>query len=89
VADKLSLTQPFAIVDLLSRRHLNGMARKEPERFDALERAGFLTERYGSMSHHLYNRWGGHYMDIGASAKIAKGLVSSYHFKRLKLIEHW
>jgi len=56
------------------------MARQEPERFDALQRAGFLTERYGSMTHHIYNLFGKHYMDVGASAKIAKGLVSYYLF---------
>jgi len=56
--------------------HLHSRARGEPERFDALERAGFLVDRYGNMAHHLYNRLGGHYMDVGASAKIAQGLVS-------------
>jgi hypothetical protein len=72
----MGLTQPFAIQDLISQRGLHAQARQEPERFDALEKAGFKTERYGSLSHHPYNRMGGHYMDVGASAKIAKGLVS-------------
>jgi hypothetical protein len=61
---------------------MHAQARKEPERFDALERVGFKTERYGSMTDTLYNRMGGHYMDVGASAKIAKGLVKvplSFH----------
>ena len=54
---------------------LNGMARQEPERFDALERAGFRVERYGDMYRDLYERFGGNYMDTGTSAKIARGLV--------------
>ena len=28
--------------------------------------------------YNLYERQGGHYMDVGASAKIAKGLVCEY-----------
>jgi hypothetical protein len=51
------------------------MASEEPERFDALERAGFKVERYGDLTHHINERLGGHYMDVGASAKIVKGLV--------------
>ena len=76
LADKLGLTQPFVIQDLMSQGSMHAQARQEPERFDALEKAGFKTERYGSLTHHLYNRMGGHYMDVGASAKIAKGLVN-------------
>jgi hypothetical protein len=57
---------------------MHAMARQEPERFDALEKAGFKTDRYGSITYHLYNRMGGHYMDVGASAKIAKGWASSH-----------
>ena len=79
LADKIGLTEPMAIQDLMSQAGMHAQARQEPERFDALEKAGFKTERYGSITHHLYNRMGGHYMDVGASAKIAKGLVSSGH----------
>jgi hypothetical protein len=52
-------------------------AAQDPERFDALERAGFLVDRYGDLSYQLYHRRGGHYIDSGASAKIAAGLVCS------------
>lgn len=51
------------------------MADNERTRFDALEAAGFKLDRYGSIIHHLYNRMGGHYMDVGASDKISRGLV--------------
>jgi thioredoxin reductase len=76
LADKMGLTQPYVVQDLMSQGGMHSQARQEPERFDALEKAGFKTERYGSITHHLYNRLGGHYMDVGASAKIAKGLVN-------------
>jgi hypothetical protein len=52
-------------------------ADKDPEPFDALERAGFKCERYGDLHHFLLERLGGHYLDIGCSAKIAQGLVGS------------
>ena len=55
--------------------HLQSMARAEPERFDALERVGFKVERYGDIAKVLYVTMGGHYMDVGCSAKIAEGLV--------------
>lgn len=66
------------MVRLMTMNGLNGMAREEPERFEALERAGFNTERFEDLQQCLFERLGGHYMDIGASAKIAKGLVRNY-----------
>jgi hypothetical protein len=51
------------------------MARKDSERFDALEKVGFKVERFGDIVQTLYERMGGHYMDVGASAKISHGLV--------------
>jgi hypothetical protein len=52
------------------------MASTEPERFDALEQVGFKVIRYGDIVYQLYEKFGGHYMDVGASAKIANGQVS-------------
>lgn len=55
--------------------HLHEMANEQSDFFDALEAAGFKTERYGDLISALYERLGGHYMNVGASEKIAKGLV--------------
>jgi len=77
LADKLQMTGPSAAGRLMAKTTLDGMAREEPERFDALERAGFLVERYGDIFWHLFERGGGHYMDVGTSRKIADGKVSS------------
>ena len=52
------------------------MAQKESERYDSLERVGFNVERYGDIAEMMYERMGGHYIDVGVSAKISKGLVS-------------
>jgi cation diffusion facilitator CzcD-associated flavoprotein CzcO len=45
LADKLGLTQPMVVQDLMSQGGMHAQARQEPDRFDALERAGFKTER--------------------------------------------
>lgn len=76
VADRAGYWVPFAVTRLLALGHLGKMASNEPERFDALESAGFKTERYGDIVHQLYEKMGRYYMDVGASEKIAKGLVS-------------
>lgn len=75
-ADMIQNTGPMAVGRLLAQMGLNGEASREPERFDALERAGFKTERYGDIMWQIYERMGGHYMDVGTSAKIANGQVS-------------
>jgi len=76
LADELTNSLPNGIVSLLQKGFLHHKAALEPERFDALERAGFKVERYGTLAHHIYERLGGHYVDVGASGKISKGLVS-------------
>ncbi len=77
VADREDLSMPLGVARLIMRQVMHDMASKEPERFDALERAGFKVEQYGDPSYHIYERLGGHYVDMGTSAKIAKGLVST------------
>lgn len=51
------------------------MARAQPERWDALERAGFKVDPYGDIQDAINVRLGGHYIDVGTSTKISKGLV--------------
>ncbi|KAL5331434.1 hypothetical protein ACEPPN_000964 [Leptodophora sp. 'Broadleaf-Isolate-01'] len=74
-ADRTTQTQPVAILDLISQAILHDSARKEPERFDALERAGFKLDRWGSIQKYLYARGGGHYVDVGGSDMISKGMI--------------
>ncbi|KAH7319169.1 dimethylaniline monooxygenase (N-oxide forming) [Rhexocercosporidium sp. MPI-PUGE-AT-0058] len=74
-ADRSSQTQPLAVLDLISQVALHEQARREPERFDALERAGFKLDRWGSIQHCLYARGGGHYIDVGGSKMVADGLI--------------
>ncbi|KAF2464232.1 FAD/NAD(P)-binding domain-containing protein [Lindgomyces ingoldianus] len=74
-ADRMSFSNPLSISRLLALTCLHAAAREEPERFDALEASGFKLERYGDITHYIYERMGGHYMDVGASKKIADGLI--------------
>ena len=75
IADQMMLTSPVAVSRLVNMLVLNRMAKAEPERFDALEKAGFKVIRYGDIIYQVFERFGGHYMDVGASAKVAHGLV--------------
>jgi hypothetical protein len=75
-SDRTLFAGPLAVSRLMTMVALNTQAEAEPERFTALERAGFRIERYGDLISLLSERFGGHYMDVGASAKIAQGLVS-------------
>ena len=73
------------------------MAKAQPERWNALEEAGFKVDPYGDIQEAINIRLGGHYIDVGTSAKISRGLVSitrgiypqsrtplTIHFKRSK-----
>ncbi|KEF63431.1 uncharacterized protein A1O9_01409 [Exophiala aquamarina CBS 119918] len=75
VADRRSFSMPLAILRQIAMCSLHGMAQRDSERYDALEKAGFWVERYGDIAHIMYERMGGHYMDVGTSEKIVKGLI--------------
>lgn len=83
VADRNFHTSPYALDRLLSNHLFAALKAKDHEKFEALERAGFKIDHKGELVHTLYEKLGGHYMDIGCSAKIAKGLVSSHHQERI------
>jgi hypothetical protein len=80
------MATPLAITRLKSMFANNSLAAIDSERFDALERAGFRVERYGDQWKAMSERFGGHYIDVGASAKIAAGPVRPYTLR--KRVEH-
>ena len=67
------MTEPFAITRQTMLRQMHMMTRTNPERFDGFEKAGFLVDRYGDFTHNTLERFGGHYIDTGASVKVARG----------------
>ena len=77
VADRLMWALPTSVFRQLSMNGIRAPAEEEePERFDALEKAGFRVERFPDLLHFLVERFGGHYMNVGASQKIADGQVT-------------
>lgn len=74
-ADREAFTYPNKIMREITNRHVHAGIRASPQRFDALEEAGFKVDRYGDIYNNLYVRFGGHYVDIGCSARIAKGEI--------------
>ena len=69
----------FGVPNAILRHQANtgmwAVAAKDPERFDALERVGFKTERYIDVYHVTLERQGGHYLDVGVSQEIVDGLI--------------
>lgn len=61
-ADREGYTMPYAVTRLLSQKAMHGMAAREPERFDALEKAGFRVERYGDIMWHILEKLGGKWL---------------------------
>lgn len=74
-ADRMGFTMPYGVGRLLGAKAMHPLAAAEAERFDALERAGFRVERFGDLTWHICEKLGGHYIDVGTSAMIAKGLI--------------
>lgn len=64
------------LIRLKSNQVIHTLVALDQERFDALERQGFKVDRWGDFYRHQAERIGGHYIDVGASAKIADGRVS-------------
>lgn len=71
----MSFSQPITIHRQIALKVTHAMARRDYDQYVALEKAGFNVEPFGDFAHILYERLGGHYLDVGASAKIAQGLV--------------
>jgi hypothetical protein len=75
VSDLMTMSTPTAITRLMAMRAISKFASEESERFDSLQRRGFKVERNMDLYHCLYERFGGHYLDVGVSKKISAGLI--------------
>ncbi|KAI1774513.1 hypothetical protein F4818DRAFT_418120 [Hypoxylon cercidicola] len=80
LADRLLNTFPLALDGQFSHGLFAHLASQEPDRYSALARAGFpvLDSRDPSVDiqHHLAERGGGHYVDVGGTQLIADGKVA-------------
>lgn len=80
LADRLQMTGPVSIGGQLARGLHQMLAEKEPERYAPLAKAGFPVydsqHGRGDLLHHLMERGGGHFNDIGEGvAMIVEGRV--------------
>ncbi|KAJ0131514.1 Ankyrin-1 [Fusarium oxysporum f. sp. albedinis] len=74
-SDRDLFSIPLAILRKQSLIGSKPAVDSDHERFDALERRGFRVERYIDLWKCMCERNGGHYQDVGCSAKIAAGLI--------------
>ncbi|KAI1098962.1 hypothetical protein F4804DRAFT_345895 [Jackrogersella minutella] len=85
VADRLLKTFPLALDGQFSHGPLAHLASQEPDRYLALAQAGFpvLDSRDPSadVQHHLAERGGGHYIDVGA----VRGRVGPVGYTKTRL----
>lgn len=75
LSDRQDITRPNKILREIANRNVHNLIRQHPELFDRLESAGFKVDRYGDLFTHLYIRFGGHYVNIGASDRIIAGEI--------------
>ncbi|KAL3481715.1 flavin-containing monooxygenase [Aspergillus californicus] len=75
LSDKFSFIGPHAVQRLVSQSYIHNLVRHNWDQFEALEKAGFRVDAFGDPHFHLNERLGGHYMDVGASEKIRKGII--------------
>jgi len=84
LSDRIQFSSPVSIARLMSASAFHAMARAQPERWDALELRGFKVDPYGDIQDAVNIRLGGHYIDVGTSAKISKGWVRTRSLPNFK-----
>ncbi|CAF3616981.1 unnamed protein product [Fusarium graminearum] len=76
-ADRMFLTLPTEISGQLARNSFRMLALQEPDRYAALQKAGFpvldSAEPNQALYSNLIERAGGHYVDIGGTELLAQG----------------
>ncbi|KAJ9611208.1 hypothetical protein H2200_004391 [Cladophialophora chaetospira] len=74
IAD-ISQARPNKISRDIVKIQYDNLTKAEGYRFDALERVGFRVDRTTPLMDNILQRYGGYYVDIGASAHIARGEI--------------
>ncbi|KAH7354847.1 hypothetical protein BKA65DRAFT_497134 [Rhexocercosporidium sp. MPI-PUGE-AT-0058] len=73
VADRIAGTEPLKVSREIMKSIFKVAFEVEKERFDALERVGFRLNRDMPLVDGVVLRLGGYYIDVGTSARVAKG----------------
>lgn len=75
IADQRVMSLPFPFTrKFINATNARGAAR-EPDRFSNLEKAGFLLDREGDLMENIYDKGGGHYVDVGCCQRIIDGEI--------------
>ncbi|KAK6440247.1 hypothetical protein LTR95_003530 [Oleoguttula sp. CCFEE 5521] len=75
IADQEQLTMPYKLLREIMNTNIHAGIRANPDRFDQLENAGFKLDRFGDLYTNIFTRFSGHYIDTGASTRIADGEI--------------
>ncbi|PVH87542.1 FAD/NAD(P)-binding domain-containing protein [Cadophora sp. DSE1049] len=73
MADRIAGTEPHKVSREILKINFKIAQKIEKERFDALERVGFYVDRERPLNDGVILRLGGYYIDVGTSARVAKG----------------
>lgn len=74
-ADIISFGHPNKISRDIIKIQYDALTKTESYRFDALEHMGFRVDRTTPLMDNILMRYGGYYIDIGASAHIVRGEI--------------
>lgn len=85
LSDRESLALPCKILREQARRAMGMMATlpSEQEYWEALERSGFKVNRFSDPYTFIFIRQGGHHLDVGVGAKVARGEIKIKNDARL------
>jgi thioredoxin reductase len=79
-ADEVFMMMPTIVDSLLGQGLFAQLASQEPDRYSALQKAGFPVidsrDPDAALMHNLIERGGGHYVDTGATKLLAEGKVN-------------
>ena len=88
VADHRGESMPIVVTRLMAMGGLNGQAAVDGKWFDELEEKGFSIARYGDIMWQIYERHGGHYIDMGSCAEILAGRTKVVPGVPVRFAEH-
>ncbi|KAF2096611.1 FAD/NAD(P)-binding domain-containing protein [Rhizodiscina lignyota] len=75
VSDSMMIPMPTVLQRAMSMMAITKYANEHKDFYDGLEKQGFKVDRYMDLYHCLYERFGGHYIEVGTSKKIIEGKI--------------
>lgn len=88
LSDQFTWSLPYTVLQQLYKGAIGHQESMEPERLGPLEAVGFKLNHIGNLGDYFFGRFGGHYIDVGASRKIADGQVKKLLLCPLLFIVH-